>query len=150
MDYPLIQGVYYSWHSLAIKAQWAGNEFEDDDFAALDWDDSLTPAAIRARKGHKRGRTFGEPDAAAKISLWLAAADRFEAKLAEQDSRIGVVEFDINGSWQEAETDPVSRVRLVQCRIIKRTQTNAYGPDGAAMDYELDVMQCFRNGISLW
>lgn len=144
-EYPQFQGQYPAWASLEIEA--AG--LTTDDFAALDWSDSLEPGIVRAIGAHKRGRTRGEYDCDGKFKLFLDAARRFEKTLAQTNPSIGLVVFDVVGHWSEEDGGDIREIQLEGCRITKRSNSNAPGTDATAVEYELDVMIVRLDSVTL-
>jgi len=144
-EYPQIEGQFPSWASIEISV----GGFETPDFAKLDWDDSLEPGPVRGTGPRKRGRTTGEYDAAGSMGMYLDAATAFMKKLALTNASIGLVPFNIEAHWAEADDGPVHEAKLTACRIKKRSQTNAPGTDAAMIEFELDPMWIEVDGVCL-
>lgn len=144
-DYPQIQGRYHSWASIEIAA----GDFETPDFAKLDWDDTLEPGQVRGTGPRKRGRTTGEYNCAASMGMYLDSATRFMKQLAQTNKSIGLVPFDVLGHWSEDDGGEVHEVKLVGCRIKKRQQSNAPGTDATTVEFELDPMFVYVDGVAL-
>lgn len=147
-DYPLIQGAVPSWASIRLEAQHLAGVFETPDFCALDWSDKLEPGPVRGAGAAKRGRTRGEYDADAKISMYLDAASRFLKSLATVNRSAGLVVFDIHADWtEEGGEDHVLVIK--GARIKNRGSQNAPGSDATKVDFDLDVMSIELDGVML-
>jgi hypothetical protein len=144
-DYPQIQGRFPSWASIEISV----DGFETPDFSKLDWDDSLEPGAVRGTGPFKRGRTRGEYDSTASMGMYLDAATKFMQALALKNRSIGLVEFDVLAHWSEDDGAEVHEVKVVGCRIKKRSQSNAPGTDAAVLEFDLDPMWVEVDGVVL-
>lgn len=144
-DYPQIQGIFYSWASLKVSV----GDFETGDFAKVDWDDKLEPGAVRGTGPGKKGRTTGEYDTTASMAMYLDAATAFMARLAQINRSIGKVAWDLVAYWSEDDGGTVHELKLEGCRIKSRKNSNAPGTDATVVEFELDVMVAYLDGVAL-
>ncbi len=150
-DFPLIHGQYTSWAELKIALEiFGGDSFATKDFAALDWDDALTPGIVRGTGPSIIGRTVGEYEANASMTMHYAKSVEFQEKLALINRKIGLVTFDIVASWSPLDGQGrVFTVKLVGCRIAGRSVASAPGPDNTQKTMPLSILRVEENGISL-
>jgi hypothetical protein len=141
---PLIAGQMVSWAEISASISiYGGEEFQTADYAAIDWDDSLTPEKIRGTGGRIIGRTVGEYDANASVTMYYAKAMAFQRALAQiQPNKIGLVVFDLNVSWSPLDGNgEVFSCQLVGCRLAGRTVGNATGAAATTVEMPLSIIR---------
>jgi hypothetical protein len=141
-EYPLIAGQMASWAEIGITLSvYGGLTFSTADFAGIDWDDALDPGKVYGTGGRMIGRTTGQYDANASMSMYLAKAREFQKALAQiQPNKIGLVVFDAQVAWVPQTGDgEVITCTLVGCRLAGRSQSNANGTDASVIEMPLSV-----------
>ena len=144
MAEPLIAGQMVSWAEISASISiYGGEEFQTADYAAIDWDDALTPEKIRGTGGRIIGRTAGEYDANASMTMYYAKAMAFQRALAQiQPNKIGLVTFDLNVSWSPLDGNgEVFSCQLVGCRLAGRTVSNATGSEATTVEMPLSIIR---------
>ncbi len=131
-DYPLLQGQYLSWAEIQpVLAIAGGLDVKTKDFAAIDFNDSLTPSKVRGVGPVIRGRTVGLYDADGTMSMYHASAVSFRGQLlkaaqANGHNRIALVAFDLIINWSPLDgIGSVYTTKLVGARLQERSQKNA-------------------------
>lgn len=157
-QYPLINGAMVSWAELGVSLGiYGGPSFRTSDFAALDWDESLTPAKVKGQGPRMIGRTVGEHDANGSMSMYLDAFTQFQkalsaAALSKGFSGIGLVVFDVFGSYSPLDgPNPaaVHSVKLVGCRLQQRGSKNEPSAEAIVIECPLSVVRIEVDGIPL-
>lgn len=150
-EYPLVVGQKCSFAEMSISLGiYGGPTFKTADFSAFDWDDSLTPEKIKGTSPYVIGRTVGEYDANASMTMYYAKSVEFQAELAKIDERIGLVEFDVMLQWAPLRGDgTVYTVKIVSARLMGRSVSSAAGPEATAKEMALSVIRIEENGVSL-
>jgi hypothetical protein len=150
-SYPTINGQYVSWAEMGISLEvYGGESYKTRDFAALDFDDSLTSEKVKGTGPEPIGRTVGEYEANGSMTMYYASARQFEAALASINPKIGLVPFDIVVSWSPLSGDgEVNTVKLVSCRLQGRQVSSAPGPAATQQVMALSVMRVEKDGICL-
>jgi hypothetical protein len=142
-DFPSIQGQYVSWAEVQPALQVVGGATtQTRDFKAIEWDDSLVPGKVRGTGPFIIGRTVGEYDANASISMYYSKAIIFMETLAMVKSQIGLVPFDLPVSWSPLDgIGDVYSIRMVGCKLTKREVKIGPGSDAMAITMPLSVIR---------
>lgn len=157
-QYPLIAGAMTSWAELRLSLGiYGGPSFKTIDFAAFDWDESLTPAKVKGIGPRMIGRTVGEHDANASMSMYLDSFTQFQKALAAAAaskgfSGIALVVFDVFAAWSPLDgpnPSAVHKVKAVGARIQSRGIKSAPGPDATIVEIPLNIVRVEVDGIAL-
>lgn len=147
--FPLIDGQYVSWAEMGFSLEvYGGPSFQTKDFASADFSDKLEPGKVRGTGPLIVGRTFGQYDADASISMYLSSYINFQralkaiAAIAYQ-GRIGAVPFDVPISWEPlGGVGEVFSAKLVAARIAGRAIKAAAGSvDAIVMEIPLSIVR---------
>jgi len=154
--FPTIQGQHFSWANVRPSADiFDGDTFQTADWSAVDWDDSLTPGKVKGVGAIIIGRTFGEHDANASMTMYVQKAVEFQRRLLaaaalKGHQAIGSVPFDLFVALEPRDGEgEVIRLKLVAARIMTRTFKSAPGPDALTIEMPLSIVRVELDGMSL-
>ena len=156
-NFPLIDGQYVSWVEMGFSLEvYGGPSFQTKDFAAANFSDKLEPGKVRGTGPTIVGRTFGQYDADASITMYYASYIYFQRALklianAAFQGRVGAVPFDIPISWTPlGGVGEVFSAKLVGARIAGRDLKAAAGStDALTIDIPLSIIRLELDDTSL-
>lgn len=137
MDYPLINGVAYSFAEMSIKI----GSFKTIGFKSLNFSESLEAGAARGTGQRKLAMTPGDLDADASLEMFMA--DWLELLELLGDGYMRKV-FPIHTDFSN-EAD-VHSVDLKGCRIKKVDDSHSQGTEPLTVKLDLYVMGVKRDG----
>ena len=144
-EFPQIQGEYCSWAeitpSVVIRN---GPVIQTRDFSSIVWKDSLVPGKIRGTGPYILGRTIGEYDANAAITMYYDQGIHLQACLRDSvpSGLLGVATFNLPVSWTPFSGDGrVHTCVIVGAKIQERDCQNQPGPDGTKIVMPLNVIR---------
>lgn len=147
MDFPQINGQFYSWAELTPSIEiYDGESIQTKDFSAIDYEHALEGAEVPGVGSMSLGRTTGVYTSSGSISMYLAAQERFTdalAKLSPKGNTYGTVKFDLVVSWA-GEDGRVYTHKLVGCRIQSEGHTHAPGADATVVTMPLSVTKVMK------
>jgi hypothetical protein len=117
--------------------------------ASINYEDALTPTALRGTSAMKLGRTRGQYEANGSMSIY---AEEFRvlmrALAAMPPAGGGFMEksFEIGISYGEEFSVPAND-ELQGVRIVRVNNQNQQGGDPLYIDVDLDIMSVLRDGL---
>lgn len=145
-----IQGSFLSFAEISIHAEPdIGQSIHTRDYKSIEWDDSLVPEKVRGAGPYALGRTIGQHDANASVTMYQAKAllliQRLGAGRPDITNGLAamIATFNMPIFWTPID-DPDNRiyqVALVGCRLTKRAMKNAQGPAANEIELPLSVMR---------
>lgn len=155
-EFPLIDGQIVSWAEIGLSLEVMGGvSFQTKDFSAVSFSDKLDPGKVRGVGPRIIGRTVGEYDCDASLSMYFASFIYFQRALgALADSlyngRVGLVPFDVPISWEPlGAVGEVFGAKLVGCRIAGRDFKASPSPDASVVEVPLSITRLEIDGRSL-
>ena len=138
MDYPLINGLRYSWASVAIKLD-SANQLG---IKEISYSHSVDRGEVRGVGPQVIGHTRGEYKAEGSITFLKEEYDAFVAKNGD-----GYMEkvFDISVSYAEIGNATVTD-QLVGCRLSKAEKSPSAGTDALEVSCDLTILYLIENG----
>lgn len=138
--YPLVNAHRYSYASIELNLGSAGIFVGVKE---ISYSDSLEPGVVRGTRAEKLGRTKGEYEPEASITLWKEDAVELIKKLGN-----GFMEksFDITVTYAE-ENAPTTVDKIIGCRIKSNENSHSQGTDALEHAFELDVMRIEWGGV---
>lgn len=140
VQYPLINGARKDFSSISLFA--AGRQFVG--FTAINYSDALRPGSVFGGSAQRIGRTRGQREITASITMYRAEWNDLRAALGPGYME---VPFDVTVSYGD-DGLPTERDQLLGCRIVSESNNNAAGSEALTVDLELDVMDMLHNGLS--
>lgn len=141
----LINGKVFDFSSIELVA--GPQTFSN--LQEVSYSDSLEPGTLRGTSAKKKGRTRGEYDVEASISIYKGDLATLLGTLAALGlGGYGEAEFDINVTYSEG-LDNVITDTLIGCRITDIEDSHSQGSDALQVTITLDVMELTRNGLSM-
>lgn len=112
---------------------------------SLNYEDELTPGKVRGTAKRVQGRTSGIYNATASLEMYKDEAQALRAALGPG---YGEAAFNIIINYSSPGIT-LQTVELIGCRITKDTTDHSEDENGLADQFELDVMEVRRDGLSL-
>lgn len=139
-QYPLINGTRYDFSSIEIVA---GNRTITG-AKAISYKNGLKPGVVRGTSAQKNGRTRGQYEPEASLTLYKQEADELIEALGT-----GYMEkpFDIVIHYAD-DGQPTKTTRIIGARIADESDDHEEGSDALATKFDLDVIAVIKNGVS--
>lgn len=141
--YPLINGVRYDFSSIEVVLDPIGRKTIG--VQALSYKNALKPGIVRGTSARKNGRTRGQHEPDASITMYKEEAD---ALIDELGDGYGEVPFDIVVNFAD-EGQPLSTTVIVGARIVDDGEDFKEGSDALMTKFDLDVMDILKNNKSI-
>lgn len=144
-------GVKASWSNFVIKFRSDEFSFDPEDFSACDWKQTLTPGKVPGRGSGYIGRTEGEYETEAKITIARRGAETLLQYLRDAHplGKAGLTEFDVQLQWVPYNDEAALEAEWRGCRVVEAGISIAKGGDAAMVDMPIDVMRIFDGGVCL-
>ena len=148
-----VQGDYVSNAEFAVDlSPWGGPVFKTRDFQGFEWDDGVEGEKVEGFGMDPLGRTVGDRDSNASMTMLYASSVRFQNALKKIAKQRGsknpqrdmyLIPFDITGKWTpilEGDDAPVHTVQITGARLQKGSVKVATGAGAIAKEMPLSVM----------
>lgn len=140
IPYPFVNGARKDFSSVSLLA--AGRQFIG--FTAINYSDALRPGSVFGGSAQRIGRTRGQREISASITMYRAEWSELRALLGPGYME---VPFEVTVSYGD-DGLPVETDKLLGCRIVSESNNNAAGSEALTVEIELDVMDMLHNGLS--
>jgi hypothetical protein len=138
-QFPLIRGVKYDFSSIEIDIR--GNIFVD--IQQIDYSDTVSRAFLRGSNAVPLGRTRGEYEASASITLSKKGAVNLRELLGAGFKEEA---FDITTNYSENE-EGLTTDKVIGCLIESNENSHGTGPDPLVEVIPLSVMRISWGGL---
>lgn len=140
-QYPLINGRRYSFASIDFRMKGIAVVGVKE----ITYSDKLEPAKVKGTKAQPLGRTLGDYEPEASVTMYREEFDELVAQLGDG---YGGIAFDLVCHYAD-EGAPTSTDEVRGCRIKSVENQHSQGTDGLEVKLELDCMYILRNGKCL-
>jgi hypothetical protein len=138
--YPDVNGIRYDFSSVEINL--AGRQVTG--VKAVSYKDSLKPGYIRGTSAQKNGRTRGQYDCEASVTLYKAEADDLIASLGAGYKEVS---FDVTVHFADVGQS-VTTVLIRGARITDEEEEHEEGSEALVVKFSLDPIAVIRNGVA--
>lgn len=144
VQYPLINGVRKDFSSVSLLV--AGRQFVG--FTAINYSDSLRPGSVFGASAQRIGRTRGQREISASMTMYRAEWKELrEALMLLTGAGFMEAVFDVTVTFGD-DGLPTERDQLLGCRIVNVSNNNSAGSEALTVELELDVMDMLHDGTS--
>ena len=137
--YPDINGLRYDYSSAEINV--AGRVITG--VKEVRYSHKLEPGKVRGTSAQINGRTRGQYEAEASITLYKQEAQELIAALGAGYMEVA---FEVVVHYADAG-QPVTTDRIVGCRIKSQENSHQEGSDALSVKFDLDVIAVIENGV---
>lgn len=148
IQYPLINGRYYSFASIEV---WIGGVPQPNiGFKSINYKASLKPGIGRGTRPHKLIRTRGEHDASADCEMYRLAWENLKWILSAGNTiGYGETAVDFMIGYAERPEMPTLTDILQAVRVTEADYSNTQGTDPSTVKLTLDPMNIIEAGAQI-